>query len=249
MEKYLQDLGLSDKEAAIYLALLQFENVSVLDLANKTKIKRPTVYVILESLSKKGLVSETNIGKKTHYYAEPPERLETYVERRKLALEESEKKLKDIIPQIKSISRQSGEKPVVKYFDGVEGIVGATEEMFKTGGKGDEEICFVYPRDLLLELFTPKEMAEFSKVRTNKKIRSKTIYSFEKGDLPANTEMGERIKIDGNEYPITCDVAIYKDTVRINVLGKKLSSIFIKSPDVANTLKSIFRLAFDNLKK
>jgi HTH-type transcriptional regulator, sugar sensing transcriptional regulator len=248
LEKYLQELGLSDKEAVIYLALLQFENTSVLDLANKTKIKRPTVYVILESLSKKGLVSETNISKKTHYYAEPPERLETYVERKKLALEESQKKLKDLIPEIKSISRQSGEKPVVKYFDGIEGIVGATEEMFNSKGEGKEEIYFVYPRDLLEELLSSKELGGFSKVRESRKIRSNAIYSYKKGEIQSD-ELGERIKIDGDKYPLTCDIAIYKDNVRINILGKKLSSIFIKSKDVAETLRSVFKLAFDNLKK
>src|SRR3989344_6596845 len=123
LEKYLQDIGLSDKEATAYLTLLAVENASVLDLAKKTGIKRPTVYVILKSLSKKGLVSETTIGKKTHYQAEPAERLETFVERRKLALEEAGSLLKDLIPQIKSMSREAGEKPIVKYFEGKEGIV------------------------------------------------------------------------------------------------------------------------------
>src|SRR3990167_2765077 len=130
LEKYLQDIGLSDKESTVYLSLIQVDNASVLDLSKKTKLKRPTVYVILESLSKKGLVSETTIGKKTHYQAEPPERLETFVEKRKIALEESQRTLKDVIPQIKSIARETGERPVVKYFEGKEGIISASEEIF-----------------------------------------------------------------------------------------------------------------------
>src|ERR1700692_203110 len=100
LEKYLQEIGLNEKEAAVYLALLSVDSSSVLDLAKKTKIKRPTVYVVLETLSKKGLVSETTVGNKTHYQAEPPERLETFVERQKVVLEEHSKRLIDIIPQI-----------------------------------------------------------------------------------------------------------------------------------------------------
>src|SRR6185369_12406710 len=107
LEKYLQTIGLSDKEASVYLALVQVDNAAVLDLSKKTKLKRPTVYVILESLAKKGLVSETTVGKKTHYQAEPPERLETFVDRQKLILEENSKRLKDIIPEIKSIQRST----------------------------------------------------------------------------------------------------------------------------------------------
>src|SRR3989344_86815 len=123
LEKYLQDIGLSEKEAIIYLALLAVDNSSVLDLSKKTKLNRSTTYVILESLAKKGLVSETTVGKKTHYQAEPPERLETYVEQRKILLEEQAKKLKDIIPQIKTVQREAGARPIVKYFEGREGII------------------------------------------------------------------------------------------------------------------------------
>ena len=80
LEKYLQEIGLNDKEAAIYLALLQVDNSSVIDISKKTKINRSTIYFVLEGLGKKGLVSEVQVDKKVHYAAEPPERLETFVD-------------------------------------------------------------------------------------------------------------------------------------------------------------------------
>jgi len=248
LEKHLQDIGLSDKEVTIYLTLSQVENASVLDLAKKTNIKRPTVYVILESLSKKGLVSETTIGKKTHYQAEPAERLETFVERRKLALEEAGSLLKDLIPQIKSMSREAGEKPIVKYFEGKEGIVSASEEMFRNETGGNEPIYLVYPRDLLDQMFPVAERSKFKKIRLTKGVKSKVLYTYNEGEI-ASDEMGERVKLDGEKCPITCDIAIYKDKVRISVLGKRLSSIFIQSADVAETLKSLFNATFESLKK
>ena len=248
LEKYLQSIGLSDKEAVVYLTLLQVENSSVLDLAKKTKLKRPTVYVILESLAKKGLVSETTVGKKTHYQAEPPERLETFIERQKLVLDENSKRLKDIIPEIKSIQRESGEHPVVKYFEGKEGIISSAQETFRNEDGGDEPVYLVYSKDLLNELFPESERQKFRQTRLDKKVKSKVLYTFEKGDYPSD-EMGDRIKIDGSKYPISCDVAIYKDKVRISVLGKGVSSIFIRSKDVADTLRSIFNIAFDKLKE
>ena len=79
LEKYLEELGLSDKEAVVYLALLQFDNAAPSQIAEKTKLNRSTVYVVLESLEKKGLASETNVGKTVHYQAAAPERLETSV--------------------------------------------------------------------------------------------------------------------------------------------------------------------------
>jgi sugar-specific transcriptional regulator TrmB len=248
LEKYLQNIGLNDKEAVVYLALLSVEHASVLDLAKKTNIKRPTVYVVLESLAKKGLVSETTVGKKTHYQAEPPERLETFVERQKLVLEENSKRLKDIIPEIKSIQHEFGERPVVKYFEGKEGIISSAEETFRNEDGDEEPVYLVYPRDLLDKLFPESERQKFRKTRLEKMVKSKVMYTYNKGEIPSD-DMGDRIKIDGTRYPISCDIAIYKDKIRISVLGKKLSSIFIRSKDVADTLRSIFNIAFDILKE
>lgn len=247
-EKYLQDIGLNDKEAVVYLALLSVEHASVLDLANKTKIKRPTVYVVLELLAKKGLVSETTIGKKTHYHAEPPERLETFVERRKIALEESQKTLKDIIPQIKSISRDSGERPVVKYFEGRDGIISSSEELLQDKKEAGGEMYMIYPKDDLEELFSESERSKLREIRISKNIKSKVLYTSFKSDKPSDTT-GDRIKIDQNRYPINCDVSIYGDKVRISILGKKLSSIFIRSKDLAVTLRSLIDLVFDKDKQ
>lgn len=248
LEKYLQDIGLNDKEATVYLSLLSVEHASVLDLAKKTKIKRPTVYVVLESLLKKGLVSETTIGKKTHYQAEPPERLETFVEKRKIALEESQRTLKDVIPQIKSIARESGERPVVKYFEGRDGIISANDELFSGMDEEGGVTYLVYPKEAVEELFTDKEREKYRSIRIAKKIKSNVLYTSGKSERPSDAT-GDRVKIDASKYPITCDISIYKDRVRISILGKRLSGIFIRSKDFAETLKSLFKLAFDNLNK
>ena len=247
LEKYLQDLGLTDKEAGLYVTMLGMDNASVLELSKKTKINRTTVYLVLESLMKKGLASEIQIDKKTHYQAEPPERLETYVERQKIVLEEQAKRVKDLIPQLKSVERESGERPVVKYFEGREGIISSLEEFLK-GPKTEEFTYLLYPKDLVDEIFTEEEKRKYRGMRLTKKIKSQSLYTLKNGELQSD-EMATRIKIDGNKYPITCDISIYGDRMRINVLGKGLASIFIQSKDVAETFKSLFKLALDNIKK
>ena len=248
LEKYLQDLGLTDKEATIYLALLQVDGATALDLSKKTKINRSTVYVVIESLSKKGLVSETTLGKKTQFQAEPPERLETYIERRRAQFEEQSSCIKDVIPEIKSIQRDTGERPVVKYYEGREGIISLLEEFLPNSEEKEGTTYLLYPRDAIEEIFTPAEREKYKNIRLNKKIHSRSLYTYEKGEFTSD-DMSERIKIDAKRYPISCDISIYKDRIRINILGKKLSGIFIKSQDLADTLQSLFNLAFDGLKK
>lgn len=246
LEKFLQGVGLNEKEAKVYLYLVAVDHASVLDIAKKTLIKRPTVYTTLQSLAKKGLASETTVGKKTHYQAEPPERLETYVERRKLELDEQSKRLKDIVPQIKSVQRESGEKPVVKFFEGKEGIVSATEEVFSE--KTDSEIYFIYPRDLVLNAFPEQERKKYPARRVSLKIKAKSLYTMKNGSILSD-DMSDRVKLDADKYPVHCDIAIYGDKVRIATLSTNFSALFIKSKDIAETLKSLFRLAFDQAKK
>lgn len=244
LDKYLEDIGLNDKESKVYLALLEFESASVMELAQKTAIKRPTVYVVLESLAKKGLVSETTVGKKTNYYAEPPERLETFVERKIVSLEESKRVLKDLVPQLKSISREHGEKPVVKYFEGKEGIYSSNSEILKIFKSDDEPMYAIYNNDLVKDIFSEEELKKLRSDRLSKKIKSVSIYSSTGEGRPAD-ELSNRLRIDSTKYPIMCDVTVYRDLVLISILGKKISAITIRNNDVATTLKSLFRLVMD----
>ena len=243
-EKYLEDLGLTEKEAKVYLSLLQVDNDSVLDLAEKTKINRTTIYPVLESLSKKGLISEVKVDKKVRFQAEPPERLETYVERQKIVLEEHAKRLKDVIPQLKSVRRESGERPMIKYFAGRDGVISGLEDFFKSQDEGDISYS-IYSRDLLEQVFTQKEREKFKSIRLSKKIYSKAIYNYSKAEILSDN-MADRVRFDEKKYPILCDIGIYKDEVRINTLGNSIGAIHIKSQDIATTFKSIMNFIIDN---
>ncbi len=248
LEKYLQDFGLSDKEAQVYVALLAVDNDSVLDLAKKTKINRTTIYLVLESLMKKGLVSEAQLAKKTHYQAESPERLETYIERQKVVLEEQSKKVKDLIPQLKSVQRESGERPVVKYFEGREGIISSMEDFFGPKDEPIDTAYFIYPRHMIEGLFDLGVLSNLRKKRLDKKVPSKALYTYKNGLLQSESGT-ERIKIDEDKYPLSCDIAVYKNRVKINILKGKLGGISIESQEFADTIKSLFKLAFDNLSR
>ena len=247
IEKYLEEIGLSDKEATVYLSLLSVDTASVLDLAKKTKINRTTIYFILESLGKKGLVSEIQQGKKTFFAAEPPERLATFIERQRAILEEHSKQLKTILPEIKAVQREIGERPVVKYFDGRDAAFSTNTGFFETNNPKGSIGYFLTNYDLIHETFTEDELAKAQEARPKKKIRAKTIYATSRGATFPSNELSERKSIDHEKHPILCDISIYEDKVQIVTLGKKISSILIQSRDVADTMKTLFQLAFDPL--
>ncbi|HEY9585268.1 MAG TPA: helix-turn-helix domain-containing protein [Candidatus Paceibacterota bacterium] len=244
LEKYLEEIGLSDKEAAIYLALLQFDNATPTEIAKKTKLNRSTVYVVLESLEKKGLTSETNVGKTVHYQAAAPERLETYVEQQQLKLEEMGKRLKDIIPEIKAIQRETGERPIIRVAYGKDAALAQSLEFFNAEHK-EGVGYFIFNQDMLDEQYTPKELAKVKEVRPKKQILGKSIYNATT-TIPSN-ELTERKMVDKKEFPITADISIHEDRVHIVTLGEQTTTILIQSKDFANTLKTLFKLAFRSI--
>lgn len=238
-EQFLEEVGLSEKESKIYLALLQVDRDTIQDLAKRTGINRTTVYPVLESLQKKGLVSETQEGKKVSYMAEPPERLETFVERQRVLFEEKSKRLKDVIPQIKSIQREQGERPVVKYFEGRDGAISAYEEFYSFDPEAEEDGYFVFNKDLLATIFTTEEQQKFLDVRVGKKLKPNSVYNYAAGDYPFTTIGAKRTRIDEKKYPIKCDISIVRDRVVITTLGSNVSGFLIISQDIADTLKSL----------
>lgn len=245
IKKFLINIGLSEKESSVYLALLPVDAYSVIDLAKATGINRTTLYPILEDLVKKRLIVEIKHDKKTVFQAEPPERIETFVQNRKTQLEEQEKVLSDIIPQMRGISRKLGEKPVVKVYEGREGILRSIEEHYETSQHEDEEYL-IYPRDIIKNMFTSKEQEQAKKSRLQRKVHMNSIFTSQE-DYPSN-EMASRYRIDEEKYPIKCEMGIYSDGAYIHILSEEHTAVYIRSKDFAETLKTLFRLAIEGIK-
>src|SRR5258705_13289394 len=73
--KQLIAFGLSDKEAKIYLALLELELATVHEVAKQSGINRSSAYVVLESLKRKGFVGISEDKNVRQYVAASPETL------------------------------------------------------------------------------------------------------------------------------------------------------------------------------
>ena len=94
--KDLIDFGLSEKEAEIYIALLELEVATVQEIAKKTGINRSSSYVVLESLKKKGLVGISEDKSIQQFFASSPEVLLR-------AASESAKKQSSMLERIENI--------------------------------------------------------------------------------------------------------------------------------------------------
>ena len=58
-----------------------------------------------------------------------------------------------------------------------------------------------------------------------------------------------RRKIPADKFPISCDIAVYDDKVRIVALGGRLIGIIIEDKEIAKTMKSVLNLAWESAEK
>lgn len=120
----LMELGLSEKEAKVYLACLSLGPTSVAKVANIAEVKRPSVYPVIERLKKFGLMAEEVKGFKTFYHAQPPEKLE-------LVLEERRAKFKDALPDFSKLYNLQGEHDVIKRYEGLQAVKSVYEDLLR----------------------------------------------------------------------------------------------------------------------
>src|ERR1044072_4566281 len=79
----IERLGLTEKEAKIYLTSLRIGPASMQVLARKAKIDRGTAYHVAQTLGNKGLFGMTQAGKRPLFGVSTPAKLYSYVEDQK----------------------------------------------------------------------------------------------------------------------------------------------------------------------
>lgn len=134
----LEQLGIPEKEAKIYLACLRLGPQPVRKIARDTGINRGTCYDLLKTLMGKGLVSYYHQNKHKYFVAEDPEKLKEIIQEEEERLAKSKNQVEKIIPELKSIYDNAGDKPVVKYYEGLAGIKAILKDVLNSF-QGDDE--------------------------------------------------------------------------------------------------------------
>ncbi len=243
-KRILKDIGLSDKEASVYLAALELGQDSAQNIAKKAQIQRPTAYVQIESLTQKGLMTTVEQGKKTLYTPEPPDRLTTLVEQQKQQITEWEEELQEVLPELKAIYNRAGGKPRVRFFEGKQGLKAMQEDVLETEHSEIEEI---FSSDELHRVFSEEELRKHRQLRVQRNISARAIYTRIEGPLPKKKKKEELVElryIPSDVFPVENNVIAYDGKVALASLKKPLLGVIIENQEIANTMKTIFQLAW-----
>lgn len=235
----LKSIGLQDKEARIYMSLLKFGHATVGNIADEAGIKRPTTYVILDELRKKGLVLKIPHAKKVMFQAKTPDE---FFDQTVANVNQFEK----ILPKLRSMNPS---KKAIKtlYFEGIDGVKEAIAYNINSL-KDKTLIGFWAKADNITE---PMKELYLKNVQALKK-RNVTV----KGITPAD----ESVEIYKKEYSLenyhikTLPKDKYAPDVSIEIADEfvrivdpiELKAIVIENPRLTDALRQIFKLVEEN---
>lgn len=250
LELDLQKLGLNEKEVKVYLAALEFGYASAQDIAKKAQVNRATTYFIIEGLLRKGLMTQIEKGKKAFFAAEDPKSLGVIVDKKIMEAEEVKGVFGNILPQLESIYNLSAEKPKIRYYEGYDGIKAMRMEFLHLP-KETGEIVGIIALDKLLRYF-PGHEQEITMKRVEKRVKSRVIYTTEKGPVEGATNkelLRETRYVPANTFNLTSDISIYGDKVSMVFLKEKLGGVMIENSELADMMRAIFELAWEGAEK
>lgn len=244
LEIELKNLGFSDKEAKVYLALLELGESPVQQISDKAKVNRATTYVVLEALQKRGLVTTVEKDKKVIFAAESPRALTRLFRAQEEELKTKHEEFKKVFPELEALFNLSSEKPTVRFFEGQEGVRAIYDDMIESGEKVVRDIYSLEYSEQVKALFPKQEYDDFLKKRKELGITIRSIYTSETGPYEGFQLKGERRFVPKEKFPFSADILIYADRVTLTTLKGKLISVIVQSQDIADTMRLVFELAW-----
>ena len=237
-QKLLQEIGLTNSEVIVYTTLLKTGSVKVGELMKEISLHRSRVYEAINRLLDKGLVSYVIKENIKYFEAADPERLLGYINEQKERLNEKEKDIKKIIPELKKQISPLRPHAEAHVLVGKEGFKTMRKDVLRQG-KDLYLIGAVGKEDRFLKYFFPN----FDKLRVKNKIRWKILYDAEvKGKKITKLELMDT-KFLPKEYSSPAVINIYGDRV-VNVLwkGDNPTCFMIINKDIADSYRSWFDL-------
>lgn len=132
----LKQIGLTESEVKVYLALLKLDTSSKGAIVKESKIAHSKIYDVLDKLIDKGLASTITKNNVKHYSAAPINRLKDYLTIKQNELKKHEKIIDDILPKLATIEKITTETKA-ELFIGWKGIDTVYSTLLSQAKKGD----------------------------------------------------------------------------------------------------------------
>lgn len=240
LARELSRLGLSEKEATVYVTMLRLGNATAPQIVEHTKISRASTHDALDVLSHMGLVTAYREGEAHKFTAEPPERLLNVLRLQRREVELREQHAERLLPQLAAVHTVHAAKPKIRYIEGIDGLRNIQRE-YETWDNdtiqliGYDAFCAVSDRRITRdhhEILHDRKSTIRSMLVTNTRVHVPAVPNLEVRCVPASF------------FDVTGEVSVCGDRVLLFSYANGFIAIEITSPSIAATVRASLELAW-----
>ncbi|MBT5022053.1 hypothetical protein HOK51_06770 [Candidatus Woesearchaeota archaeon] len=230
--KILEDIGLTNAEIKIYLALLELGTSTAGPILEKSGLQNSVVHMTIKKLVDKGFVTFVKEGKINHYQAADPNHIIEFINDKK-------ERFQEILPELLIKQKTAKEKPEIISFRGIRGIKELLLELLDAGGT--EHNTFGSTKESLM--LGDAWWVNYHKKRAKKGIVAKLIFNESLQFWKAETKYPKStIRYTSIGFEPLTETIIRNNKIGIIIWTKKPLGVLIYNKVAADSYNSFFKM-------
>ena len=229
--KILQDIGLTETEAKIYVMLLREGSSLAGVISRNTGIHRRSVYDAIERLVQKGLVSYIKTNNRKHFEAVDTKRLFEI-------LKEKEENISKLMPELELLKKFSREKKETLFYRGKQALKSVFDDQIN---EGKEILIFGDAVNVneILKWYFPK----FDRQRIKKNIKVRMVFDESARKIKELKQIPlSSVRFIPKGYGSATSVYVYGSNISIVVWAEQPKAILIRESAISESFRNLFEL-------
>lgn len=234
----LEEVGLTESEIKIYLALLKLGISKSGEIIRETGMMNSGVYRCLDSLLAKGLISFVIKNNVKHFQASKPETLLSFIDDKRT-------KIIELIPQL--TKRYEPVEQEARMYEGYKAITTAYEECNEELSSGEEILFFSIGGEDLSDKNIQTFFMNLAAKRKEKKLMMRGIASLNTREV--FKKYPAKVIMRYTDLKLPTGLSIYKTKVVLVSWKDKPTAIIIKSKNIVEGYRQFFEEMWKIAKK
>ena len=233
-EEIFRDLGFSEREIKVYLAMLELGSTTVGPIAAKTRMQHSKVYQTFEKLIDRGLVSFIIKSKTKYFLAQNPKQIMNIIK-------EKERKFSEILPQLEQKQQFSYDPQIATVYEGYKAIKAMFDSILDEMNKSSYYYVFAFKDEYIMSELASRFLRNIHMRLSDKDVDDRLIANISIiKEFKKNYANIENIKIRFSKFDLPFGLMIIDDRVINWVWGERPTAIEIISKQIAQSYKKFF---------
>lgn len=244
-ETHLHDVGFTEGEERVYIALLRIGPSSTGPIAKEAGVSRSKLYEILEKLARKGVVSHYERNNVKTFTAAHPERILDYIDEKEKELQHQKTLFSHSLPYFEGLIGRNELTREAQVFEGMEGIKNVRETALQEMKAGD--VMYYFGNSASSHEHVLAYWDDWNRRRVQKKIWAYIIYNQDAEQYGKRRKKlaYTKVKYLARPGPTPAWIEIYGDVLAIALKQETPMSIVIKNALVAESFKTYFDIMWN----